>query len=103
MAGSTRQSREVKKWLAARRAQLRLKQAFDRIDYEEDVLLPEVEAMLSGKVKLEIEAGSDAASQSIISVTVSDDKPEEEDSTKLAQDVVDSTASEDWGDGEGED
>jgi hypothetical protein len=70
MAGSTRQSRELKKWLAARRAQFKLEQTFDYIDFVEDVLNPEAEALLSGKVKLEIEQKSGAAAQSIIHVTV---------------------------------
>lgn len=70
MAGSTRQSREHKKWLTARRAQFRLKQAFDYIDFVEDVLNPESEALLSGKVRLEIEADSEAAARSIITVKV---------------------------------
>jgi len=77
MAGSTRQSREHKKWLAARRAQFRLKQQFDYIDFVEDVLGPESEALLAGKVHLEIEAASDAAAQSVIKVTVEDEtRPE---------------------------
>jgi hypothetical protein len=63
----------VKKWLAARRAQFRLKQTFDRIDFEEDVLVPELDALLSGKVHLEIEPASDDAAKSIISVTVTDE------------------------------
>ena len=79
MAGSTRQSREHKKWLAARRAQFALQQRFDRIDFEEDVLLPESEALLSGKVRLEIEAASGDAAQSIIKVTVSDESEEDSD------------------------
>lgn len=70
MAGSTRQSREVKKWLAARRAQLALKQSFERIDYLEDVLNPELEALLAGKVHLEIEASADDAVKSIIHINV---------------------------------
>lgn len=73
MAGSTRQSREHKKWLAARRAQFRLQQQFDFIDFVEDVLNPESEALLSGKVALEIEPASSDAAQSIISVTVRDE------------------------------
>lgn len=73
MAGSTRQSREHKKWLAARRAQFRLKQQFDYIDFVEDVLGPESEALLSGKVHLEIESASEDAAQSIIKVTVEDE------------------------------
>ena len=70
MPGSVRQSREHKKWLAARRAQFRLKQQFDYIDFVEDVLMPETEALLSGKVKLEIEADPMDASKSIIQIHV---------------------------------
>jgi hypothetical protein len=70
MSGSTRQSREHKKWLAARRAQFRLKQTFDLIDWNEDVLGPESEALLSGRVRLEIEQDSMDAAKSIIHVTV---------------------------------
>lgn len=73
MAGSTRQSREHKKWLAARRAQFRLQQQFDYIDFVEDVINPESEALLSGKVRLEIESNSRDAAQSIIKVSVEDD------------------------------
>lgn len=79
MSGSTRQSREHKKWLAARRAQFALKQSLDRIDFIEDVLGPESEALLSGRVRLEIEANSDAAAQSIITVTVNDETTEVHD------------------------
>lgn len=80
MAGGTvRQSREVKKWLAARRAQFTLQQKFERIDFEEDVLYPEVEALLAGKVKLEIEKVSKDAAHSIIHVTV--EEPEDEASS----------------------
>lgn len=70
MAGSTRQSREHKKWLTARRAQFRLKQSFDYIDFMEDVLGPESEALLAGKVRLEIETSNDDASKSVIKVNV---------------------------------
>jgi hypothetical protein len=73
VAGSTRQSREHKKWLAARRAQFRLQQTFDYIDFVEDVLGPESEALLAGRVSLEIEAASDAAAQSIIKIDVNDE------------------------------
>lgn len=82
MAGSTRQSREMKKWLAARRAQFALKQKFEQIDFVEDILNPEQEALLSGKVTLEIEASSDDAAQSIIHVTV--EAPEEEDTSETS-------------------
>lgn len=49
-----RDSREVKKWKAARRAQFRLKQTFDRIDWEEDILGPEVTALMAGTARAEI-------------------------------------------------
>lgn len=54
-----RDSREVKKWKAARRAQFRLSQTFDRIDWEEDVLGPEVNALMSGSARAEIGAAED--------------------------------------------
>jgi hypothetical protein len=76
MAGSTRQSREHKKWLLARRTQFRLKQQLDYIDFVEDVLEPESEALLSGKVALEIEPISQDAAQSIINVTIRDETTE---------------------------
>lgn len=72
MAGSTRQSREHKKWLAARRAQFRLAQQFDYIDFVEDIINPESEALLRGDVRLEIEASSKDAAQSIIDIRVKD-------------------------------
>ena len=40
----SRDTRNEKKLKAARRAQFRLKQRFEYIDWEEDVLLPEVAA-----------------------------------------------------------
>jgi len=49
-----RDSREIRKWKAARRAQFRLKQAFERIDWEEDVLLGEVAALQAGTARAEI-------------------------------------------------
>ena len=80
MAGSTRQSREHKKWIAARRAQFRLKQQFEHIDWVEDVLNPESEALLSGKVRLEIESSSEDAAHSIIHVSIEEpETPESED------------------------
>ena len=52
-----RQSREIKKYIALRRAQLRLKQAYERIDYDEDVIIPEVEELMAGNAVLEIGSG----------------------------------------------
>ena len=54
----SRDSRAERKLKALRRAQFRLKQAFERIDFEEDVLLPEIEAMKSGKAILGLPEGS---------------------------------------------
>ncbi len=54
----SRDSRQEKKFKAIRRFQWRLKQRLETIDYEEDVLLPELEALKSGKSVLGLEAGS---------------------------------------------
>jgi len=54
----SRDSRQERKLKALRRTQFRLKQAFDRIDWEEDVLMPEIEALKSGKSVLGLDAGS---------------------------------------------
>lgn len=53
----SRDSRQERKLKAFRRAQFRLKQALERIDFEEDVLLPEIEALKSGKSVLGLPAG----------------------------------------------
>lgn len=45
-------SREQKKWAAARRAQFALDTALRRIDYMEDVVKPELEAIAAGELKL---------------------------------------------------
>jgi hypothetical protein len=79
MAGTTRQSREVKKWIAARRAQFALRQTLDRIDFVEDELGPETEALLSGKVHLQIEASNKEAAQSIIHVIIDDQTQDTEE------------------------
>lgn len=53
-----RDSRAEKKLKAFRRAQFSLKQRLDRIDFEEDVLYPEIEALKAGKSVLGLEAGA---------------------------------------------
>jgi hypothetical protein len=53
----SRDSRQERKLKAFRRAQFRLKQALERIDFEEDVLLPEIEALKSGRSVLGLPAG----------------------------------------------
>lgn len=54
----SRDSRQERKLKALMRAQHALKQRFERIDWEEDVLLPEVLALKSGKSVLGLDAGS---------------------------------------------
>lgn len=54
----SRDSRQEKKLKAFRRAQFRLKQAIERIDWEEDVLFPEIEALKGGKSVLGLPAGT---------------------------------------------
>ena len=45
----SRDSRQERKLKAFRRAEFRLKQTLERIDWEEDVLFREVEALKAGK------------------------------------------------------
>lgn len=54
----SRDSRSERKWKAYRRAEFRLKQAIQRIDWEEDVLMPEIEALKSGKSIANLPAGA---------------------------------------------
>ena len=53
----SRDGRQERKLKAFRRAQFRLKQAIERIDWEEDILFPEIEALKSGKPVLGLPAG----------------------------------------------
>lgn len=53
----SRDSRIEKKLKAVRMAQFRLKQRLEAIDYIEDVLMPEVEALKSGKSVLGLPDG----------------------------------------------
>ena len=54
----SRDSRTEQKLKALRRAEFNLKQAFERIDWREDVLLPEIEALKAGRPVLGLEAGA---------------------------------------------
>jgi hypothetical protein len=54
----SRDSRTERKLKAIRRAEFRLHQNLARIDWEEDVLLPEIEALKAGKPVLGLEAGA---------------------------------------------
>ena len=53
----SRDSRSERKLKAIRRAQFRLKQNLERIDWEEETLLPEIEALKSGKSVLGLSDG----------------------------------------------
>jgi hypothetical protein len=54
----SRDSRTEKKLKALRRAEFRLKQRFEYIDWEEDILYPEIDALKSGRPVLGLEAGA---------------------------------------------
>jgi hypothetical protein len=54
----SRDSRTEKKLKALRRAEFRLKQRFEYIDFEEDVLFPEIDALKAGRPVLGLEAGA---------------------------------------------
>lgn len=53
----SRDSRSEQKLKAIRRAQFRLKQRLEAIDWENDELLPEIEALKSGKAVLGLSDG----------------------------------------------
>ena len=54
----SRDSRQERKLKAFRRAQFALKQRFEKIDFEEDVLMPEIEALKAGKSVLGLPDGA---------------------------------------------
>jgi hypothetical protein len=54
----SRDSRQERKLKAIRRAQFRLKQNLERIDFEEDVLQPEIEALKAGRPVLGLPEGA---------------------------------------------
>ena len=54
----SRDSRTEKKLKSLRRAEFRLKQRFEYIDWEEDYLYPEIDALKSGRPVLGLEAGA---------------------------------------------
>jgi hypothetical protein len=54
----SRDSRTEKKLKSLRRAEFRLKQRFEYIDWEEDFLYPEIDALKSGRPVLGLEAGA---------------------------------------------
>lgn len=54
----SRDSKAERKLKAFRRAQFRLQQTLQRIDWEEEILLPEIEALKSGKSVLGLPDGA---------------------------------------------
>lgn len=54
----SRDSRQEQKFKAIRLAEFRLKQRLEAIDWREDILIPELEAMKSGREVLGLEAGA---------------------------------------------
>ena len=54
----SRDSRQERKLKALRRAQFRLRQTLEGIDWEEEVLLPEIEALKAGKSVLGLPEGA---------------------------------------------
>ena len=54
----SRDSRQERKLKALRRAQFRLQQALQRIDWDVDVLLPEIDALKSGQSVLGLPEGA---------------------------------------------
>lgn len=54
----SRDSRLERKLKAFRRAEFRLKQSLERIDWEEDTLIPEIEALKAGKSILGLPEGA---------------------------------------------
>ena len=71
----SRDSRQERKWKAFRRAEFQLKQRIQRIDWEEDVLIPEIEALKAGKSVLGLPAGS------AFDIQVEDASPDQTDAT----------------------
>ena len=54
----SRDSRQERKFKALLRAQFRLKQNLARIDWEEDILMPQIEALKAGKSVLGLPDGA---------------------------------------------
>ena len=54
----SRDSKAERQWKAIRRAEFRLRQTLDRIDWEESVLIPEIEKLKSGKGVAQIPEGA---------------------------------------------
>ena len=55
----SRDSKAERKWKLIRRAEFRLQQSLARVDFEEDVLLPEIAAIKAGKSVMGLPEGSE--------------------------------------------
>ena len=64
----SRDSRQERKLKAFRRAQFHLKQRLERIDWEEDILMPEIEALKGGRSVLGLPEGA------AFDITIEDDE-----------------------------
>jgi hypothetical protein len=67
----SRDGRQERKLKALRRAQFRLKQTFERIDWEEDVLLPEIDALKAGRSVLGLPDGA------AFDIQIADENPDQ--------------------------
>ena len=65
----SRDSKAERKWKLYRRTEFRLKQGLERIDFEEDILIPEIEALKSGRAIPGVPAGA------AFDITVIDEVP----------------------------
>ncbi len=65
----SRDSRQERKLKAFRRAQFSLKQRLEKIDFEEDVLMPEIEALKAGRSVLGLPEGT------VFDITITDEVP----------------------------
>lgn len=54
----SRDSKQERIWKAVRRAQFALQQRIERINWEEETLIPEIEAMKAGKATASLPEGS---------------------------------------------
>ena len=64
--------RDLQKWAAKRRAELALKHAFERIDWKEDVIKPELQKMKDGLLVLD--STGDAATDAYNALNPGDEK-----------------------------
>lgn len=83
----SRDSRSERKWKLWRRTEFRLKQGLERIDWEEDVLLPEIESLKAGKSVAGLPAGA------AFDLVVDDEVPTATETSDASRDVDGKTKS----------